>query len=216
MNKIGRCSLYVDINTSQNLSSDFFFLSFVFLGPHPQHMEALRGWIRAVAASLHHGHSNTGSEPHAYTTDHVNAGSLTHWARPGIESKSSWIPVGFVSLWATMGTPPLTSWQQLMKLTTRSFPKCCFLGFPTPYLTNFPCPFWTFLLKEVFSCSLLVLFPFFECCCSWGFCLQNPSHFAHSPWEIFFISWPLRHQISSWGSDLYSLHLYDLLWLDSP
>ena len=33
----------------------------------------------------------------AYTTAHSNAGSPTHWARPGIELASSWIRVGFFS-----------------------------------------------------------------------------------------------------------------------
>ena len=32
-----------------------------------------------------------------YTTAHSNAGSLTHWARPGIEPVSSWILTGFVT-----------------------------------------------------------------------------------------------------------------------
>ena len=32
-----------------------------------------------------------------YTTAHGNAGSLTHWARPGIEPATSWFLVGFVS-----------------------------------------------------------------------------------------------------------------------
>ena len=32
-----------------------------------------------------------------YTTAHHNARSLTHGARPGIEPKSSWILVGFLS-----------------------------------------------------------------------------------------------------------------------
>ena len=32
-----------------------------------------------------------------YTTAHSNAGSLTHWARPGIEPKTSWFLVGFIS-----------------------------------------------------------------------------------------------------------------------
>ena len=32
-----------------------------------------------------------------YTTAHSNAGSLTHWLRPGIEPVSSWILVTFVS-----------------------------------------------------------------------------------------------------------------------
>ena len=40
-----------------------------------------------------------------YTTANGNTGSLTHWARPGIESVSSWILVGFINHRAMMGTP---------------------------------------------------------------------------------------------------------------
>ena len=32
-----------------------------------------------------------------YTTAHSNAGSLTHWVRPGIEPTSSWVLVGFIT-----------------------------------------------------------------------------------------------------------------------
>ena len=32
-----------------------------------------------------------------YTTVHGNTGSLTHWARPGIEPETSWFLVGFIS-----------------------------------------------------------------------------------------------------------------------
>ena len=53
-----------------------------------------RGWIRAVAASLCHSHSNTGSEPHLA---HGNARSLTHWVRPVIEPATLWLLVRFVS-----------------------------------------------------------------------------------------------------------------------
>ena len=35
--------------------------------------------------------------PATYTTAHSNAGSLTHWPRPGIEPVSSWILLGFVT-----------------------------------------------------------------------------------------------------------------------
>ena len=42
-----------------------------------------RDWIGAVPAGLRHGHSN--------------AGSLTHWVRPGIEPMSSWMLVRFIS-----------------------------------------------------------------------------------------------------------------------
>ena len=42
-----------------------YFLLFVFLVPHPQHMEVPRlgGRIRAIVAGLRHSHINTGSEP---------------------------------------------------------------------------------------------------------------------------------------------------------
>ena len=43
-----------------------------------------------------------------YTTAHGNAGSLTHWERPGIESATLWFSVGFVNHWATTGTPKKT------------------------------------------------------------------------------------------------------------
>ena len=72
-----------------------------------------RGWIGAVATSLRQSHSNAGSEPRlqptpqltANTTVHGNAGSLTHWARAGIEPSTSWFLVGFVNHCTMTGTP---------------------------------------------------------------------------------------------------------------
>ena len=52
-----------------------------FLGPYPWHMEFPgRGQIGALAAGLHHSHSNTGSEALSsiYVTAHGNARCLTH------------------------------------------------------------------------------------------------------------------------------------------
>ena len=40
-----------------------------------------------------------------YTVACGNAGSLTHWERPGIEPTSSWMIVGFINHWAKTGTP---------------------------------------------------------------------------------------------------------------
>ena len=40
-----------------------------------------------------------------YTTACSKAGSLTDWVRPGIESESSLIPVGFLTHWVTRETP---------------------------------------------------------------------------------------------------------------
>ena len=34
-----------------------------------------------------------------YTTAHGNAGFLTHWAKPGIEPATSWLPARFVNHW---------------------------------------------------------------------------------------------------------------------
>jgi len=51
-----------------------------------------------------------------YTTAQGNAGSLTHWVRPGIEPKSSWILVRFVNHWTTKGT--------LHVVLSMSFDKC--------------------------------------------------------------------------------------------
>ena len=59
--------------------------------PQPKQLQ-----IRAVSAT--------------YTTPHGNAGSLTRWARPGIEPAPSWILVGFVNHWATTGIPGLIFW----------------------------------------------------------------------------------------------------------
>jgi len=90
---------------------DFFF---GFLGPHLWHMEIPRigvkselqlpsystpqqRWIWATSAN--------------YTTSHSNAGSLTHWVRPGIEPATSWFLVRFVSAepqWELLFTSPLT------------------------------------------------------------------------------------------------------------
>ena len=52
-----------------------FFCLFVFSGPHPQHMEVLRlgGLTGAVAAGLHHSHSNVGSEPRLRPTPQLTA-----------------------------------------------------------------------------------------------------------------------------------------------
>ena len=45
--------------------------------------------------------------PATYTTAHGNNGSLTHWARAGIEPATSWFLVRFINHCTTMGTPEL-------------------------------------------------------------------------------------------------------------
>ena len=58
-----------------------------------------RGRIGVAAASLHHSHSNAGSEPSLQLTPQLTAmlHPLIHWIRPGIEPISSWLLVRFVS-----------------------------------------------------------------------------------------------------------------------
>jgi len=57
-----------------------FFLCLFRAAPTAHGGSQARGRIRATAASLPPSHSNTGS--------------LTHWARPGIEPASSWVLAG--------------------------------------------------------------------------------------------------------------------------
>ena len=86
----------------------FFFFFFCFSGPHPRHMESsqARSWIGAAPASLHYSHSN--------------AGSLTHWGRPGMEPASSWILVRLLSAAPQQELPPFI--YSFIKILTEEFP----------------------------------------------------------------------------------------------
>ena len=81
----------------------FFFISFFcFLGPHLQHMEVPRLGVKSEVQLPSHTTATAMWDPSqvcavTYTTDHSNAGSLTHWARQWIKPVSSWIPVRFVT-----------------------------------------------------------------------------------------------------------------------
>ena len=112
-------TLYIKLNswethrilhkTTSFQKQHFFFIFFYFYffcifraPPLACGASQARGPIRAIAAGLHHNHSNARSETH-YTTTHGNAGSLTQWARTGIKPASSWILVRFYR--AMMRTP---------------------------------------------------------------------------------------------------------------
>ena len=56
----------------------------------------------------------------AYTTAHINAGSLTHRARPGVKPTTSWFLVRFINCWATMGTSLLLFWSAWLALPSFS------------------------------------------------------------------------------------------------
>ena len=90
----------------------FFYLLFIylliylFLWLHLQHKEVSSLGVESeLQCCLHHSHSHARSELHLRHS-HGNTRSLTHWARAGIEPPPSCIPVGFLTFWATMGSPP--------------------------------------------------------------------------------------------------------------
>ena len=75
---------------------------------HLQHMEVPRlgsNWSYSHQPTLQPQQRQIWAISVTYTTAHSNAGSLTHWVRPGIEPASSWILFIFITKWATMGTP---------------------------------------------------------------------------------------------------------------
>ena len=71
----------------------FIFLS--FSGPHAWHMEVPRLGLDQ-SYSCRPIPEPQQCQATTYTTAHSNTRSLTHWARPGIESPSSWLLVRFV------------------------------------------------------------------------------------------------------------------------
>ena len=72
-----------------------------FLGPHLQHIDVPRLGVESelqlpadtIATAI-----RIRATSSTYTTVHGNAGSVTHWARPGIEPLSSWILIRFVTM----------------------------------------------------------------------------------------------------------------------
>ena len=67
-----------------------FFCLFFRAMPVPYGGSQVSSPIGAVATGLHHSHSHAGSEQRLWPT---TTACLTHWARPGIEPVSSWMPV---------------------------------------------------------------------------------------------------------------------------
>jgi len=97
-----------------------------------------RSWIRAIAASIHHSHSN--------------AESLTHWARPGIEPASSWMIVRFISL-NHNGNSKILLWFMSTSVwpmfSSRSF---TLSGLTLRFLINFE-----FIFTYVRKCSFFII-----------------------------------------------------------
>ena len=92
----------------------FFWFVFLFLlfraTPVAHGSSQARGQIVAAATGLCNSHSNTRSKPRLWPTPQLitTLDPLSQWARPGIESASSWILVGFITHWATVETPHMS------------------------------------------------------------------------------------------------------------
>ena len=99
----------------------FILLFFFFLGPPLWHMEVPRQGSNQSCSCQPMPQPQPRqiwAEFGTYAAAYGNVGSLTHWARPGIKHTSSWILVGFLTPWATMGTPKLTTsilWKTLSR-----------------------------------------------------------------------------------------------------
>ena len=83
----------------------FFFI----LGLHPQYMEVPRPGVESQLQLPAYTTATAMPYLSHVCTAHGNAGSLTHWVRPGIESETSWFTVGYVSTvpWQELLSKPL-------------------------------------------------------------------------------------------------------------
>ena len=95
-----QCHLLSEASSGRILTHDihtqlfFVLFSFLFKAIHAAYENALaRGQTGVAAAGLYDSRRNTGSKSHLWPTSQLVAtpGSLTHWARSGIEPTSSWI-----------------------------------------------------------------------------------------------------------------------------
>ena len=88
----------------------FFFFVFSRASPAANVGSQARGRIRAVAAGLRHSSDQRRiwASSATNTTAHSNAGSLTHWERPGMEPASLMDASQIRVCWATTGTPAFT------------------------------------------------------------------------------------------------------------
>ena len=93
------------VSTHGRYLLSFFLSFFVFLGPHPWHMEFPRLGVKSEL-QLQAYTTATASQDLSHICDLQHSTwqcwSLTHWVRPGIEPTSSWMIVGFVSHWANI------------------------------------------------------------------------------------------------------------------
>ena len=101
-----------------------YFYLFVFLGQHLRHMEIPRQGVelelQLLACTTATATSDLRRVFDPYQA-HGNAGSLTHWERPGIKPASSQILVRFIFHWARTRTPSLQTFYLFIYVFIWSF-----------------------------------------------------------------------------------------------
>ena len=130
----------------------FFFFFFPRATPAAYGYPQDRAQMGAAAAGPHHSHSN--------------AGSLTHQLRPGIKSASSWLLIGFITCWATTGTPSKYSKIYFVHVFVYFLPPL--LDYMSYECRDFICLFSNALYKERLKKYWLN---------QWIRCLTNPSFY---------------------------------------
>ena len=161
-----RCfrSCYAMVGT---LQISFFF----FLGLYLQCMAAPRLGVKWELQLLaYHSHSHSQCQIQAtsatYTAACSNAGSLTHWVRPGIESASSRILARVLTCWATMGTPQISLtdfyfnsivlWEHILMMSIfKNLLRCVLWPRMWSTFVNVPCKLEKNVYSTVFGSSIL-------------------------------------------------------------
>ena len=92
--------------TPEDIFVCLFIYSF-FLGSHLWHVEIPRLEVEPELRLPAYTTATAALDPSHICNLHQSSqrGQILNWVRPGIESKSSWILVGFITHWATTGTP---------------------------------------------------------------------------------------------------------------
>ena len=98
--------------TSVTNQSDFFFFFFFFKAtPAALRGSQARGWISAAAASLHHSHSNEGSEPHLRPIPQLMATLVLNPLSEARDRTCVLLDTRLVCYcWAMTGTPRAIFW----------------------------------------------------------------------------------------------------------
>ena len=143
--------------SSRSLFILFYFI-FCFLGPRPQHVEVPRLRVEWELQLPTYAAATATSDPSRICDlHHSSRGSLTPWAKAGMEPASSRFLVGFVNHWAMKGAPPEFTW---VSLSGFSFSKACC---PCLYFSNVQfmeevcSESWRSDLRLFFSCAFATL-----------------------------------------------------------